>query len=126
MDDLDEHSEARGSGRSPLDFQFSLAVSALVIIFIMFSGVGGGITMQFSLALLALSQVGFFALSAFKKAGVAHPNAEYLFIGTAAACYIVAAFALGTFSAVLPFAFVALVLCAPAIGGLVKGVISSG
>lgn len=108
------------------DFTFSLAVSALVIIFIMFSGAGAGMPLLFAAALLALSQAGFFALASLKKAGVAHPKAEYLFIGAVLACYAAAAFALGTFSAVLPFAFVPLVFCAPAIGGLVKGALSSG
>lgn len=108
------------------DFIFSLAVSALAVAFIMFSGTGGGISLQFAAALLALSQVGFFALGSFKKAGVAHPNAEYLFIGAAFGCYIIAALALGAFSALLPFAFVPLVFCAPALAMLVRGAISSG
>lgn len=108
------------------DFQFSLAVSALVAAFIMLSGAGGGVSPLFAAALLALSMAGFFALAAFRKAGVAHPGAEYLFIGAVLACYAVAAMALGAFSSILPFAFVPLAFSAPAVGALVRGVLSSG
>jgi len=108
------------------DFQFSLAVSALVIIFIMFTNAGTGVSLPFALALLALALAGFFALAAFKKAGVGAPNAEYLFIVTVFGCYFVAAIALSAFSAILPYAFIPLVFCAPAVGMLVRGAISSG
>ena len=106
------------------DFTFSLAVSALVVAFTLLSGTGGGFSPLFAVALLALSQVGFFALSAFKKAGIAHPNAEYLFIGATLVCYIVAALSLGAFSAILPNAFIPLIFCAPAVAALVRGALS--
>ncbi|MCX6773204.1 MAG: hypothetical protein NTV88_05570 [Candidatus Micrarchaeota archaeon] len=108
------------------DFQFSVVVSALVVVFIMFTNAGVGVSIPFALALLALSMVGFFALASFKKAGIGATNAEYLFMGTVFGCYIVAAIALSAFSAILPYAFIPLVFCAPAVGMLVRGAITSG
>ncbi len=108
------------------ELTFSFAVSALVVAFIMFSGAAGGLPPLFAIALLALAMAGHFALAAFRKAGVAPPNSEYLFIGAAFGAYLVAAVSAGAFSAILPLAFIPLIFCAPAVGALVRGAISSG
>ena len=108
------------------DFQFSAVVSALVVLFILFANAGTGVTLPFAVALFALSLAGFFALAAFKKAGIAASNADYLFIGVVFGCYFIAAIALSAFSAVLAYAFIPIVFCAPAVGMIVRGAITSG
>lgn len=108
------------------DFIFSLAVSAVLIVVILFSGAGAAIEPLFAIALLALALAGHFAMMAFRKAGLSQSHSEYLFIGTVAGAYLASAIAAGAFQAIVPFAFVPLVFCAPAIGSALRSVIVSG
>ena len=71
------------------DFIFSLAVSALLVAFILFSNTAGGISPLFALALLALAITGHFALAALRKAGLSASHSEYLFIVTVFGAYLV-------------------------------------
>ncbi|VVC00856.1 Uncharacterised protein [uncultured archaeon] len=106
------------------DFLVSLAVSAVVIAVLMFSSVGGAITPLFALALLAVSQVGFFALKSFSKAGIKSPSSEYIYILMVFVCFFASALAFGALSALLPLMFVPIVFCAPAVAAMVHGYFS--
>ncbi len=101
------------------EFGSSLAVSALVVAFVMLSSIGQGMPVLFALSLLAVSQIGFFALTSMQE-----QRREYVFIITVLACYAVAALSAGAFSAWLALAFVPLVFCAPAVTGIVKNAFS--
>lgn len=107
------------------DFEFSAVVSASVVALVLLSGLFSAGPL-FALSLLALSQAGFFALSAFKKSGFQAPSAEYLFIAAVVVCFLASAVALGAPSAALSLLFVPIVFCAPAVGGLVRGAFSAG
>ncbi len=102
----------------------SLAVSALLVAILMLMKVNGGMSPFFALALIAGSQVGFFAIQALKKSGVSSPNAEFLFVGAVFACFFIAVISFSAFQLFVPLLFAPLVLCAPAAAGVVGGILS--
>ncbi len=108
------------------DFEAQLAFSALVLALVVLFDSQGRITPLFAIALAALSQAGYAALAALRKAGAESPDAEFLFIIVALAGFIACSISFFAFSSVLPLVFVPAVLCAPAAGTLAKGYLAVG
>ncbi len=96
------------------EFEIQLAVSALVCAAAALSGSIGGFSLPFALALLALSQAGYFSLSAIKKANLRSPGAEYLLAAMAFACFFVASLYFSSLSILPALLFVPITFCTPA------------
>ena len=70
---------------------------------------------------LALSQLGFFALAALRKAGLPTPRAEYIFLSAVFVCFLVAALVFSAnLKGMLIFVSLPAMLGVPALTALVK------
>ena len=106
------------------DFEFSLIVCFAVVLAVMVSGMGSSIGPLFSVALLALSQAGYFFVHQFRKAGLPVLEAEVVFIGAVFLCYFATLIAGGALSLLAPLIFVPVLFCTPAFALIVRHFIS--
>ena len=102
------------------EFEHQLVASAFVVAAATLMQAGGGISPLFALSLFALSQVGYFALAALKKSGQGSPNAEYLIVFSAVACFFAAAFSFSALQYAVPLLFFPLIFSTPALVGVAK------
>ena len=106
------------------DFEFSLVVCTVLVLALMVSSVGASISPLFSVALLALSQAGYFFVHQFRKAGLPVLKGEIAFIGAVFICYFATLVAGGAFQLVVPLVFVPVLFCTPAFALIVRHYIS--
>ena len=90
----------------------------------MLSDAGASIGPLFSVALLALSQAGYFFVHQFRKAGFPVLKGEIAFICTVFICYFAMLVAGGTLSLVVPLLFLPVLFCTPAFALIVRHFIS--
>ena len=101
------------------NFALSLGVSALAALLCVFAFSTSASPLLF-LFYVALSQAGFFALAAFRKAGLPSPRAGHLFLAAAFVCFLAAALAFGSnVRGIITFAPLPIMLCVPAALSLV-------
>jgi fatty acid desaturase len=106
------------------DFEFSLIVCTILVLAVMVSDMGQSIGPLFSVALLALSQAGYFFVHQFRKAGLPVLKGEIAFIGAVFLCYFATLVAGGALSLIVPLAFVPVLFCTPAFALIVRHFIS--
>ncbi len=101
-------------------FALSLGVSAVAALLCL-SLLSTGATPLLFLLYLALSQMGFFALSALRKAGLPSPRSEYVFLAAVFTCFLTAALVFSAnLKGMLTFAALPAMLGVPALTALVK------
>lgn len=107
-------------------FGFSLSLSAALAAFVWLSGSFGAVSLQFALALLALSQAGYFALAKLEGAGARFPHSAYLFVAVVLASFFASSLPFFALSASLSLLFFPAALCAPAVGAVLNDSLFSG
>ena len=105
------------------EFQVQLAVCAALVALIFLSS-SGTVSAIFALCLLAISQAGYFALSAIRKSGMHPPNSEYALVCISALSYFAISFSTGPLSASLPLFFMPVTFAAPALVKLAQGLLN--
>lgn len=96
------------------EFEFSLVICTALVVFVMLSDIGGSISPLFSVALLAMSQAGYFFVHQLRKAGMGAPKGELALICAVFLCYFASALALGALSSAVALLYVPIIFCTPA------------
>ncbi|MFA6214564.1 MAG: hypothetical protein WC717_04780 [Candidatus Micrarchaeia archaeon] len=105
------------------EFTLSFAACAAAVLMLALSGAASP---AFALALLAVSQAGYFIFLQLKKASVASPWAALLLLASSFVCYFVSAILFSTTGSLLALAFVPLLFCLPSIAAVARELFISG
>jgi hypothetical protein len=108
------------------EFEFELVVSVLVValIYLAMPQAAGSLTPLFALALLALSQAGYFCLEQLRKNGMGAMKASLSIIAAGIVCFALSLIAHGSDSLLLPTLFIPIIFCTPGVASLVQSYMS--